>query len=152
MAGANEINMKIVLRNIFPVLVCVLLFSGVYADVQDDYAPQDLPALVGDFGVSCALFDETGRALQGEVDGVAAVRMYLSDPANDGGGGPYALSFYIDGYYVSGGKTLSLPFDFPWNFKGKTGGSHGLVFILRSSTGKRGIIRMNVLVRHGQSS
>ncbi|GAG03639.1 unnamed protein product, partial [marine sediment metagenome] len=84
------------------VSAALILFAVLLAPLTvlagDDYRPDELPALVGDFDVNYDILDEAGSPVEGAVSGIATVR--VERPAASYAGA-YTLTLYIDRSYVA---------------------------------------------------
>lgn len=122
-----------------------ILFSPLMVLAVDDYRPDELPLLVGDFDVSYDVLDEAGSSIEGAISGIATVRVKRPDSLYDG---TYTLTLYIDRGYVAKKSRVKLPYDFRWNFGGLSSGYHELFFIIKDGYGRIGVLTFNITVQN----
>jgi len=111
---------------------------------QDDYEPSELPDLESDFDLSHSLLDEEGLPIEGTVRGIATIRIIDEEESDR----TYTLTLYLDRSFVARKDSVSLPYDFKWNFKGLSNGGHEFLFTLEDSYGKLGVLRVNITVEN----
>jgi len=145
-SGSNKKVKK--MKKIILLLPVLMLFVSIssFSLATDEYEPSDLPSLVGDFGVAYSLLDEKGGSITDDfVDSIVTVRINRVDAAPDT---VYSMQLFLDRVYVAGKDSIKLPYDFKWNFKGISEGKHEMFFILNDSSGKKGVLRFDVMVMH----
>lgn len=135
------------MRRINYIVLLLIIFLNIPFSLRAevDYEPNELPILVGDFSLSYSLVNENGAAVQNTVNTIATIRILPEVEPNDE---TYILTLYLDRGYVLSKRQITLPYDFKWNFRGLSNGSHELYFILKDSSGKLGVLKVDITVQH----
>ena len=134
------------MRQLSLIIVCLALIGAPFVTAaEEDYEPEDLPALAGEFALSYDLLDENNAPLYGSVSGIATIKIMGEGRRRKK---PYTLTLYLDRSYILEKENITLPYDFKWNFTGLSNGAHELMFVLRDRRGEKGILRLDIEVQH----
>ena len=139
------------LIRIFPrAMILVLLLtmattSAAQESKPKEYEPGELPLLVGDLALNVDLLDQRGVRLESaRVDAVTTIRVTEERAMHN----DYDLFAYIDRRSVFSKRNVRLPYEFKWDFRGLSEGTHTMMLVFVTKGTQKGIVRLNLSVQH----
>lgn len=132
----------------FLILIFNILILPPVLMAQESFEFEDISSIANDFNLSCELLDKYGAPIkdkQNTLRGIVTVRILSENQSPEK---KHTLRLYLDKGYVARKDSISLPYNFKWNFKGLYNGKHELIFVLKDSEGRAGVLNLEVNVRN----